>query len=344
MLLTTGPRPLLASLLLSLLSLPARAQTAPLRLCADPENMPFSSETSNPPGIYIELGQQIAAALGRPFSPVWTPTYFGKHQVQTTLLAGHCDGFLGLPEAPDFMGPRVIFSRPILSLGYALVTQNAALAGNPGDLAGHRVAVQYASPPQSLLAERNDVQTVTVLSPEEGMRDLATGKVDAAFIWGPSAGWINHAERHDEYRVIPIAGPHMQWQAAIGFPHDQMELRDSVDRALADLGPAIEMLKAKYGFPATPAAASSSATDAARIGHQLFNENCAHCHGPDAVEGVQRQNLRLLHRRYGERMDEVFATTVTHGRLTKGMPDWSGVLTDAQFHEILAFLHSVQEP
>jgi polar amino acid transport system substrate-binding protein len=39
-----------------------------------------------------------------------------------------------------------------------------------------------------------------------------------------------------------------------------------------------------------------------------------------------------------------FMTTVTQGRITKGMPNWSNILTDEQFKEILAFLHSVQEP
>jgi len=51
-----------------------------------------------------------------------------------------------------------------------------------------------------------------------------------------------------------------------------------------------------------------------------------------------------LQHRYGEDFDQVFMNTVTHGRVTKGMPNWSGVLTDEQFHEILAYLHSVQEP
>jgi mono/diheme cytochrome c family protein len=36
--------------------------------------------------------------------------------------------------------------------------------------------------------------------------------------------------------------------------------------------------------------------------------------------------------------------TVTHGRVDKGMPSWSGVLNEAQFRNILAFLRSVQEP
>ena len=355
-------RALLAALLLSSLPhLEVAAQTNPLRLCADPDNLPFSSQSATTPGIYIELGRHIAAALGRPFEPIWTLTYFGKHEVRTTLLAGRCDGFIGLPEDPDFMGPRVIVSRPILDLGYALVTPRAAPAPTLADLVGRRVAVQFASPPQSLLAEHSDIQAVTVLSPEEGMHDLLQGTVDAAFIWGPSAGWINHAELHDAYRVVPVAGPHMQWQTAVGFSRDQPELRDAVDRALGDLGATIEALKAQYGFPtsaptplaALPPAQQVTATVPVRpapadgqtvaAGHKLFNDNCAHCHGPDAVEGVQRQNLRMLHHRYGDDMDQVFLTTVTHGRLTKGMPNWSGILTDAQFHDILAFLHSVQD-
>jgi polar amino acid transport system substrate-binding protein len=77
-------------------------------------------------------------------------------------------------------------------------------------------------------------------------------------------------------------------------------------------------------------------------GHELFNDNCEHCHGPDAVEGVEQRNLRHLYQRYGGKMDQVFMVTVTHGRVTKGMPNWSGILNQAQLRQILAFLHSVQ--
>ena len=36
--------------------------------------------------------------------------------------------------------------------------------------------------------------------------------------------------------------------------------------------------------------------------------------------------------------------TVTHGRVSKGMPNWSGILSDQEFHAILAYLSSVREP
>jgi ABC-type amino acid transport substrate-binding protein/mono/diheme cytochrome c family protein len=366
----------------------AGAEEAPsFRLCADPDNLPFSATSRETPGFYIEFGRAIAARLGRAFEPVWEPTYFARRAVRTSLLKGRCDGFIGLPDEADFMGPKIIFSKPVLALGYALVLPRQGMAVKGlSDLAGRRVAVQFASPPQNLLATRDDVEIVTALSPEEAMRDLAEGRADAAFIWGPSAGWIDKSMLGGAYAVVPVAGPHMQWRASIGFPSGDAALRDQVDAAIEALAAFADELKAKYGFPNAPpislaqtgeaplgrapgepakkaedAASPSSQmvaiapepspptttsmadADAAK-GHQLFNENCSHCHGPDAVQGERRRNLRLLHHRYGEEFDRVFMTTVTQGRVAKGMPNWSGILTDAQFEKILAYLHSVQEP
>jgi ABC-type amino acid transport substrate-binding protein len=332
----------------------AAEPAAPLRICADPDNLPFSSRSDATPGFYIELGRAVADRLGRPFEPVWAPTNFARHEIRTTLLAGQCDGFIGLPDVPDFMGTKLIFSAPLLELGYALVMPRDMVVTRLDDLRGRRVAVQYGSPPQSLLAERADINAVTALSPETAMQALAQGKADTAFIWGPSAGWINKTDLHDAYKIVRVAGEQMQWRSAIGFPHDSVALRDAVNQALPLLASAIDALVAKYGLISdttmtladNAGAPADPAGNAGQIaaGHQLFNDNCSHCHGPDAIQGVRRINLRLLHHRYGDRMDEVFLTTVTHGRLPQGMPNWSGILNDAQFHDILAFLHSVQEP
>jgi polar amino acid transport system substrate-binding protein len=79
-------------------------------------------------------------------------------------------------------------------------------------------------------------------------------------------------------------------------------------------------------------------------GQKLFNENCSHCHGPNAVQGEQRRNLRLLRQRYGDGMPRTFIQTVTHGRVNKGMPNWNGIISMDEFQKILAFLASVQEP
>ena len=49
-----------------------------------------------------------------------------------------------------------------------------------------------------------------------------------------------------------------------------------------------------------------------------------------------------MQRRYRDKMDEVFMTTVMNGRPDKGMPDWSGTFNNDAFTKILSFLHSVQ--
>jgi polar amino acid transport system substrate-binding protein len=415
----------------------AADEALPLRLCVDPDNLPFSSTSTTTPGFYVELGREIAGTLGRPFLPVWVPTYYTKRQIRLKLLVGQCDGFVGVPDDPSFMGPRLIFSKPIVQLGYALVAPPGMAINTPQDLRGRRVAVQFSTPPQDLLAGATDVQTVTVLSPEEAVQDLEQGKADAAFIWGASAGWLNSSTLHGAYRVVPFPGDHMQWSAAIAFPKDRSELRDQVDHALSGLGATIDRLTAKYDFPVpapvsvpvnaeaantvapnaslpkagapdagapdarapdaaapnasapnagppnagapnvgAPSAGAPNATAAnseARAapaggddtqsqttpagfapapptaqniaaGHKLFNEICSHCHGPDAVQGEQRRNLRLLRQRYGDEMPQTFITTVTHGRVNKGMPNWSGIISTDEFSKILAFLTSVQEP
>jgi mono/diheme cytochrome c family protein len=195
----------------------------------------------------------LGQAIGRAVTNVWNLTYFGKRALRTTLLAGRCDASIGLPEDPDFMGPRIIFTRPLLDVGYAIVTPRSVTVARLNDLVGRRVAVQFGSGPQSLLAERDAIETVTFREPEEAVRALAEGKVDAAFVWGPTAGYLNKSEFHDTLNVVPVVGPGLTWSAAIGLAHEQTALRDELDRAIDANGPLIEALAAKYGLPRRPA-------------------------------------------------------------------------------------------
>jgi ABC-type amino acid transport substrate-binding protein/mono/diheme cytochrome c family protein len=229
-------------------------QAAPLRLCADPANLPFSTASevaakAGAPGLYVEIGEAVAGALGRKMTTVWSLSYFGKRNLGATLLAGQCDFAVGLPLVDDFMGPRVIFSQPIMSIGYAIATRGTASVATLADLDGKRVAVQFASPPQSLLATHDAIQAVTVMDPDEGMQLLAAGRVDAAFVWGPSAGYANHALLHDSFAVWPVDGPQMRYRSAIGFARSSKALRDQVDAVLPALTPVISALIAKYAVP-----------------------------------------------------------------------------------------------
>ena len=104
---------------------------------------------------------------------VWYRTYFGARTVRVTLLAKQCDAMIGLPDSDDFMGPKVIFSKPLFNLGYAIVATKGQSFTSIEDLKGKRVAVQFETEPHNIVGPRDDMTAVTVLSPEEGMKALA---------------------------------------------------------------------------------------------------------------------------------------------------------------------------
>src|SRR5437868_3684994 len=94
------------------------------------------------------------------------------------------------------------------------------------------------------------------------MRRLAAGEADAAFIWAASAGYINRTALNGRYRVLPVAGPQLQFQAAIGLSNKQPGLRDEVDAVLPALAPRIRELSAKYAVASGPAIVLAAATPA----------------------------------------------------------------------------------
>jgi len=91
-------------------------------------------------------------------------------------------------------------------------------------------------------------------------------------------------------------------------------------------------------------AGDNSPADPAAIeeGHSLFNQTCAHCHGPNAVTGQSERDLRRLRVRYGDDMPTVFRTTIMQGRTDKGMPAWDGVLEEETISRIYVYLETVQ--
>ena len=370
-------RALLLSTIMATPALRAGAdEIRPLRLCADPTNLPFSSDDPARPGLYLEIGQLVARKLERPVTYSWYKSYFGKRTVRETLLSKQCDAMVGLPQVDDFMGPAVIFSKPIAREGYALVSAKGRNIAGIDDLKGLRVAVQYQTTPQNLLALRDEIEKVTVLSPDEGMKMLDQGKVDVAFIWAPVAGWLNTTAYGEKHQIRTTAGEGLVWSTAIGFAKASTGLRDDVNVVLPSLQEDIDRLFVKYGVPSDapvkfgdlghptaiadavlkepvtvgqstgdskPAEVKATASGDISAGHELFNGTCAHCHGPDAVQAEKRINLRLLKKRYGEDMEATYWKTVHDGRPSKGMPAWKEVFGDDELRNVLVYLQTVQE-
>ncbi len=141
--------------------------------------------------------------------------------------------------------------------------------------------------------------------------------------------------------------------------------RSGTDRAsLGDLGSDVRRLADQYGFPlaapqalepapaptpppprgsaAPPVNPFNGRTDVVPAGRSVFNQHCSHCHAPNAQSPEPSRDLRRLKRRYGDQRTEVFYTTITAGRVTKGMPPWGQALSNDEIWQVWTFLESIQ--
>ena len=175
------------------------------------------------------------------------------------------------------------------------------------------------------------------------------GEIEAALVWGPTAGYHNARKLAGAYRVVGVTGEGLQWRASVAVRKGNEALRDRIDGALATLGAEIRALADRYGFPHGPtielvadaAAPPTPDADAIASGRSAFNQHCSHCHAPNAMSPEPSRDLRRLRLRYGAATPDVFYTTVTRGRPDKGMPAWTHLDT-ATLQRVWSFLDSVQ--
>ena len=235
-----------------------------LRVCAEPDNLPFSQRAGPRKGLYLELADALGKALDRPVSYVWIEGW-GMGGVKAAFTQQQCDVYFGLPANSGFNAPYLSLTRPFARESYALVLPKGAAVRSFADLAGKHVAVQYGTPPQMLLAV-NNVDMLTCDTVPEAMAAMARHETDAAFLWGPAAGYYNKDTLRDAYQVLPTSGRGLDWAVAIGVRKDEPELRDALDRQLGGLRSLIGRLEKAYGFPmAAPVSLARTATEKADV-------------------------------------------------------------------------------
>jgi polar amino acid transport system substrate-binding protein len=363
----------------SLVLLAARAGNAsePFRVCLDPDTPPLSMVEGERHGIYYEVGERLAAALGRPFQVYWWPTDLGKRAIRLTLLADRCDVMLGVPYVEGLMGPRLLVAGPLLELGYVLVLPEGVSLAGIEELRGKRVAVAFNSEAQNALATVDGIVPVTFRQPEEALRALVAGEADAAFVWEASVPWIERQSGR-RFTVVAVDGPRLRWQSAAGVARANKPLRDRLDEILRSMHTEIAAIARSYGLrydgriawnwlPATaeergelplapspivrvaaeaPAGADGQAI--AERGRELFNSvlGCAHCHGPDAVGPDKPRDLRRMKIRYRSDWIDTYWETVREGRLQTQsglvMPAWKDTASQEELEAILAWLTGLQ--
>jgi polar amino acid transport system substrate-binding protein len=220
----------------------------PLRVCADPDNLPFSKSEGPERGIYVDLAELVAQRLNAtPVQYTWWLTFYQRRALRNT--AKECDAVFALPTDADYKVRGLQKTAAFLDVSYALVSAPGFTFNGLDDLKGKRLAVQFQTNPHILLSQRNDLPFSTFKTSEEIFALLAKGEIDAGFLWGPSAGFDNMKQHGGRWKVTPLTGPDLTGQVSVAVQRDKAELAKDIDSALLALRPQIAELAAKYGFP-----------------------------------------------------------------------------------------------
>ncbi|HMJ29187.1 MAG TPA: substrate-binding domain-containing protein [Xanthobacteraceae bacterium] len=228
-------------------------------VCADPHNMPFSTDKGE--GFENKLAELFANKLGKGIAYAWYPQATGF--VRNTLAAHRCDVIMGAPQGDDM----VQVTNPYYRTAYALVfKQGRGLEGvdtlEDTRLKGKRIGIVAGTPPGNNMATNGlmanakpyplVVDTRVDSSAEAMMRDLEAGDIDVGVLWGPMAGYYARQAR-SPMTVVPLvketAGPRLAYRIAMGVRFADQDWKRLLNRMIADNQPAINKLLLSYGVP-----------------------------------------------------------------------------------------------
>lgn len=234
-----------------------------LRVCADPDNLPYSSESGA--GFELEIARIVAADLGLRVETTWWAQRRGFFR--ETLKKGRCDVVIGVPKDLDMARTTAPYYRST----FAFVTRiDRALDIRSLDdprLRTLKVGVPIvgddgANPaPAHALARRGIVEDVvgfTVFA-DRGLEipravdAVAKGEIDVAILWGPIAGW-GAKKSAVPLSVVPVAeeqdgGAPVAFDISMGVRKKDRELADRLDAAIARTRPKIDAVLRRHGVP-----------------------------------------------------------------------------------------------
>ncbi|CAN7211652.1 substrate-binding domain-containing protein [Variovorax paradoxus] len=246
----------------------AQEPAAALRVCAEPDNLPYSREDQS--GFENRIARLLADDLGLPLQYAWLPDRRGF--VRKTLGAHACDVIIGVPAGDE----RVLATRPYYRSSYVFVQPGAraemadALRSfDDARLPALRIGVQLvgndlaATPPGHVLARHDAVRNVVGFTvsgdgpPAQRMVEaVAQGELDAAVVWGPQAGYFA-ARATPALRLTPAAAPGdpdlpFSFSIAMGVRKDDRAMKARLDDFLLRRGADIGRILDAYAVPRLP--------------------------------------------------------------------------------------------
>lgn len=250
-----------------------------LRVCADPNNIPFSNEDKQ--GLENRMANMMGEAMNLPVEYTWFPQRRGfiRKTLKSELRPGvyECDIVMGVPSAYELAAPTIPYYSSTWVLVYAkgrgiddvkVAADFAALPKErrdqvrlgifdqgPGQLwAFYNGLMGKAKPYVAQLAHIKD-------SPMLIIDDIVANKIDAAIVWGPFAGYYAKKKpKGDQLVLLSLADeqdpsrPEMKfvYKIAMGVRHPDEEWKKQVNAFIRNNRGRIQEVLDEFGVPLVP--------------------------------------------------------------------------------------------
>ncbi|HLX30801.1 MAG TPA: quinoprotein dehydrogenase-associated putative ABC transporter substrate-binding protein [Casimicrobiaceae bacterium] len=235
---------------------PAGAFT--LRVCADPDNLPYSDRAQR--GFENRIASLVAHDLHADLAYYWLPQW--RSYARKTLKQHHCDLIPGIAQRDESVRATDAYYRGTFAFVYSPKRFAGLATLDDPRLRAARIGIQVIgidatpTPAARALARRGIVDNVVGFpvmdetpSAERIVDAIANGTLDIGIVWSPQPGYFI-ARRHLALDVVPIrsvAGdPSFDFAIAMGVRPDDVALQHAVNASLAHLAPAIDAVLREY--------------------------------------------------------------------------------------------------
>ena len=252
--------------LLVIAAAPIFAQSSVLRVCADPNNLPFSNELQQ--GFENKLADLLAASTNARLEYTWWSQR--KSFAKKSLDQGACEVVLGVPTSL----PDVLTTKPYYRSTYVFVTRhdrNLQISSLIDPRLSHlRIGIHVVgddyAPPAFALAHRGITQNVVGFSlfgeygqpnpPRKLIDAVETGAVDVAIVWGPFAGYFTKGAPVplDIAPVTPstFLGVPFTYEISAAVRSGNETLKAELDQVLQSQLVAVHRILDQYAVPQVP--------------------------------------------------------------------------------------------
>ncbi len=238
------------------------------RVCADPNNMPFSNQAEE--GFENKIAEVMAKDLDLPVEYYWQPYQMGFDRVtlkgwdekedryQCDIVIGTTGLDVGTTTTPYYASTYTLIYPTDGKLGDLDSAQE--LAEKAVGMSDFRIGAYDLGPGAAWIQQNGLLGQMAPYRAQSGSRevtparivkDVVDGEIDAAIVWGPIAGYYAQKYASANLEMLPLKaqGIKFDYGVSMGMRYGEDEWMATIERLIADNKQEIHKILTDYNVP-----------------------------------------------------------------------------------------------